>query len=178
MAQYKYLQGDGTVILAWWESLTDHQEERALLRRARGAGEVMLSRPFFHFLNFPGISAFWAREENLMVSAVVVGVLSGVKEHNPQYSFAQSLAKSLEKGGRNPVSELRFFTLQKSCNIDEFFSRISRIVSMLKGRGNVLSLANDIVHWERELRLGVDMKPMNRLAVKWANDYFSQLPKS
>ncbi len=178
MTAYRYLQGDGKILLAWWESLSNHRGERAMLRRAASPEEVMLLPPFFNFLKFPGISGFWSRQENFMASAMVVGILSRVKENAANSLFAASLAKPLEKGGKSPVSELRFSALQKSRSLGEFYTRISRIVFQLKGRANILSLANDMVHWEKELRLGKDLKPMNRLSVKWANDYFSNLPKS
>jgi len=178
MVNYRYLQGDDKPITGWWESLAGHRGERAVLRRAGRPEEVMLTTPFFHFLSFPGISSSWSKEQNLMGSAMVAAILSRVKENHSQLSFAESLAKPLEKGGKSPVSELRFSALQKSRTVDEFFTRLSRAVSLLRGKVNILSLANDIVHWERELRSGRALKPMNRLTVKWANDYFLHLPKS
>ena len=72
------------------------------------------------------------------------------------------------------MSELRFQQLQKSQTTDDFFRRVCRAVSLLKGKAPVLSLADDILHWLREHRYGPASKATDRLAVRWASDYYTE----
>jgi len=76
------------------------------------------------------------------------------------------------------MSELRFQQLQKSPTTDDFYRRIIRAIRLLDGNVNILSLANDIIHWHKEFEHQLDRHPANRLAIRWATDYFTALPKN
>ena len=108
---------------------------------------------------------------------MVASVVARVKEHDPKHSFATSLAKPREKGGNSVMSELRFQRLQTSRDEPEFFEQICRAVDLLRGRVNIPSLANDILHWLHEFRSGPASNPQNRLAVRWATDYYASFTK-
>ena len=73
------------------------------------------------------------------------------------------------------MSELRFQQLQKSRTTDDFYRRVLRAIRLLDGKVNILSLANDIIHWHREFDNQIDRKPSNRLSVCWATAYFTAL---
>ena len=71
------------------------------------------------------------------------------------------------------MSELRFQQLQKSRSSEEFFRRICRAIALLGGIANVAAVTNDILHWLKEYRTAPARKPEQRLAVRWATDYYT-----
>ena len=188
MKQYRYLESeDIQALLTWHRWLDDHRGDRARLRRAESPEDILLTDAFFHFLKKMPETDRWRK--NFLTSASVAGVLSQVKINTFQYksdkddskkvpSFARQLATAAEGKSKAPMSELRFQQLQKSKTTDDFFRRILRAVQLLKGQANIVSLANDIIHWHLEFEHQVDRVPANRLAVRWATDYFTALPKN
>lgn len=188
MNQYPYLGHDDQKALEHWHQwLDDNRGDRARLRRAEGPEDILLTDAFFHFLEKMSDTGLWRDE--MLISASVAGALSHVKNHklstsrihksketNSEYqtaSFAEQLATPIEGKNKAPMSELRFQQLQKSKTIDDFYRRILRAIRLLDGNVNILSLANDIIHWHREFEHTIDRNPNNRLAVRWANDYFT-----
>lgn len=183
MSQYQMLyREDGcNKLISWWETLEENRGERAVLRRAASADDVLLTSAFARFLKvMPG----WSEDYRLFDSAMVAGLLARVKthkekirvkNHEEENSFAKSLAME-KKGSTKPVmSELRFQQLQKSHDADEFYLRMSRALAMLGGETNLLSLADDVLLWSKEQRQSVDKNPHKRLAVRWATDYYTLL---
>ena len=163
-------------LLTWWQSLENNRAERAQLRRISNSNDVLLTPAFGKFLR--QMPAYWGvgpgeQGIGLADAAMVATVLARVKEHKEDNSFATSLAQPKEKGGKAAMSELRFQQLQKSRTEQEFFTRICRAVDLLGGRVNILSLADSILHWLTEFRFAPATRPQNRLAVKWASDYYT-----
>jgi len=171
---FHYLKDDDPDrLLAWWRSLDDNRGDRARFRRAESPDDVLLTSAFFNFLQ--AMPERWAKLQNLPVSAMVAATLSHAKPpHKGSESFAATLAAKKTGSDRPVMSELRFQQLQKSRTPDDFFRRLIRAVKLVDSNINILSLADDIGHWVNEYRYGVDAKPLNRLAVSWANDYYSQ----
>ncbi len=162
---YRYLwkNEDQRRLLSWFNWLKDNRGDRARLRRAESPDDVLLTEPFFNFLRMmPGT---WAEPKNLPVTALVAAVVAHVKEHRGGSSFAAQLSSKM--------SEMRFQQLQKSRTADEFFRRLIRAVKLAEGQVNIVSLADSIWHWMNEYRYGTELKPFDRLAVRWANDYYS-----
>lgn len=166
-------------LLAWRKSIDEKPGERARLRRAESPDDVLLSEPFFNFLQ--KMPETWSEPGHLPASALVAAVLAHANAHEKgQYetiSFAAQLATPKDSGDKPRMSELRFQQLQKSHDPTELFRRLLRAVRMLDRNVNMLSLANDILHWMHEYRKGVDRNPQNRLAFCWACDYYRALPK-
>lgn len=170
---------DLKALTAWWYWLDEpgNRGERALLRRAVNPEDIMLTPAFAHFLQ--AMPDRWSGSGNKAIqlsdTAMVASVLARVKERpeDVKLSFARSLAQPKEKGGKAAMSELRFQQLQKSRTPDDFFRRICRAVALLNGKANIASLADDILHWLREHRYGPASKAQNRLAVRWASDYYA-----
>ena len=156
---------------AWFYGLDANRGDRARLRRAESADDVLLSEPFFNFLRQMPVS--WALAHNLPVAAMIAAVLAHVKAHQGQKTFAGQLAAPKSGSDKARMSELRFQQLQKSRTPDEFFRRLIRAVNLVDGQVNILSLADSIRRWMNEYRYGTSLKPMDRLAVRWANDYYS-----
>lgn len=167
-------------IRKWHEMLDDNRGDRARLRRAESPEDVLLTDAFFHFLEHMK-STDWQQHIPLLTSATVASALSHVKTENDKAkrttSFAEQLATPLDGKSKAPMSELRFQQLQKSTSPEDFYRRIIRAIRLLNGQVNIISLANDIIHWHREFEHSVSRTPGNRLAVRWATDYFTVLSK-
>lgn len=158
-------------LTAWWHWLDDNRGERAVLRRAASADDILLTPAFARFLDLmPGC---WRTPQNLFDSAMVAGLLARVKKDEHKNSFAKALALPKQGGSKAAMSELRFLQLQKSHGPDEFFLRVSRAIALLGGHVNILSLADGILHWLLEHRRVIDREPTKRLAVRWASDYYT-----
>jgi CRISPR system Cascade subunit CasB len=179
MSHYYRLKSedDQNRLIKWWDWLGRHRGERAELKRASSGDEVLMTQAFRHFLTF--MPDHWSKPQSLFDSAMVAGLLARVEEADKgleqNFTFAGALGKP-RKGGDKPVmSELRFLQLQKSRDPEEFYRRMARALALLRGKAPVLSLADGILHWMLEYRRVVDREPMKRLAVRWANDYYSHL---
>ncbi len=165
----------------WYYWLDDNRGDRARLRRAERPEDILLTDAFFHFLQqmpdeFPE-KIF--KNQRMLVGAAVAGLITHVKENTTSSCFAQQLATSSgEKKQKPPMSELRFQQLQKSRTTGDFYRRVLRAIRLLDGKVNIPSLANDIIHWHSEFNYQVDREPAKRLAVRWATDYFTALPKN
>lgn len=174
---YLYLKDPETrrALVAWWHSLDDDRGARARLRRAQTPDDVLLTEPFFAFL--ARMPDEWSKPENLLSSTLVAAALSHVRENSEKRSFAAKLASPKEGDDRARVSELRFQQLQKSDSPGAFFRRLLRAIRLAGNNVNIGSLADSILHWMREYRFGVDREPRKRLAVRWANDYYTSIQK-
>lgn len=173
MSYYHRLQDENEqkALTAWWHWLDDNRGERAVLRRAATADDILLTPAFSKFLDF--MPEHWRTTQHLFDSAMVAGLLARVKEDNRNNTFAKALALPKQVGGKAVMSELRFLQLQKSQDPDEFFRRVSRAIALLGGNVHILSLADGILHWLLEHRRAIDREPTKRLAVRWATDYYT-----
>ncbi len=177
--QYRFLK-DGDVresLYAWWWNLQNLQKkrgDRARLRRAKRPDDLLLTEPFYHFLQV--MPSAWSEPKELITSAIIAAMLAHVEETRNGLTFAAQLATPKAIGSDRPlVSETRFQVLQKSKNPEEFFVRLVRVIQLAERKVNVISLAESILHWMKEYREGLDREPEDRLAVKWATDYYLQL---
>ncbi|WAK03951.1 type I-E CRISPR-associated protein Cse2/CasB [Methylobacter sp. YRD-M1] len=181
---------------SWHAWLGGNRGDRARLRRAESPEDILLTDAFFHFLEkMDQADPGWSQQTPMLASACIAGALSHVKtdKQTPSWihngkdktdaakkiaSFAEQLATPPEGKNKAPMSELRFQQLQKSPTIDDFYRRIIRAIRLLDGNVNVVSLANDIIHWHQEFNQPFGRHPAKRLAVRWATDYFTALPKN
>ena len=179
----------------WHIWLDDNRGDRARLRRAESPEDILLTDAFFHFLDkMDKASSNWSHTKPMLTSASIAGALSQVKSNKQapsklynskatdtpkkSASFAEQLATPTEGKSKAPMSELRFQQLQKSPTTDDFYRRIIRAIRLLGGDVNILSLANDIIHWHKEFERQLDRQPAKRLTVRWATDYFTALSKN
>jgi CRISPR system Cascade subunit CasB len=166
---------DVECLRTWCGWLDRNRGDRAQLRRAQSPEDILLSPAFSHFLNH--MPRTWVTDNKFPLTdiAMVAAVLARVKDEPPDKSmtFATALAAP-KKGSLSPImSELRFQQLQKSRTPQDFYLRICRAVQLLGGKVNIVCLADDILHWLAEYRYGPASKPDQRLAVRWATDYYT-----
>ncbi|TQE99038.1 MAG: type I-E CRISPR-associated protein Cse2/CasB [Spiribacter salinus] len=176
-------------VFAWWQRLagtTDHHEDtddggqgpdraaRAVLRRAQSPEDALLTEGFRRlWFSLPEA----ARSARMMPAwGCVAVVLSQVRQHRADKEFAAALGERLEPASDKPVfSELRFRQLQQSRTGEELLRRLRRAVHLLDNRVHVLSLADGILQWHQERTGQPAYQPERRLAVRWANAYFTQI---
>lgn len=175
MKRGKLSPGEAECIRRWWNSLDDNRGDRAQLRRAQSPDDILLTPAFAHFLQL--LPKEWVEVAMLSDLAMVAAVLARVKTDvlDERATLAKNLATPKEGGGKAVMSELRFQQLQKSRTPQDFFTRLCRAVQLLGGRANVVLLTQDILHWLAEYRYGPSSKPEQRLAVRWASDYYMQI---
>jgi CRISPR system Cascade subunit CasB len=182
---YQVLRNDTArdAVHRWWQRLHGDPAggqsalppaARAMLRRAYTVDDTLLSEGFRHL--------WFALPDNLRkgwrMSAwgAIAAVLADVDSHIAGKSFAATLGAQNEPGSGKPImSELRFSQLQHSRDLDELLRRLRRAVHLLDGKTNVVSLADDILHWHQEQTFGSDTRPQQHLPVRWATDYFTEL---
>jgi CRISPR system Cascade subunit CasB len=171
---------------------------RARLRRADSIEDILLTDAFLYFLTYMQDIAEWSDKtpQRLLTLACIAGVLSHVKEDKlspsridytkktadtpaKMASFAEQIATPLADKSKAPLSELRFQQLQKSPTLDDFYVRLIRAVHILNDQVNIVSLAEDIIDWHKEFNHIKNFRnPQNRLAVRWASDYYTVLAKN
>lgn len=175
MKRGKLSQSEAESLRRWWRSLDDNRGDRAQLRRAQSPDDILLTAAFAHFLQF--LPKEWVENMSLSDLAVVAAVLARVKTDilDERATLAKSLATPKDGGSKAAMSELRFQQLQKSRTPQDFFTRLCRAVQLLGGKANVALLTQDILHWLAEHRYGPASKPGQRLAVRWASDYYLQI---
>lgn len=181
----KISEEDASCLKRWWAGLDDKRGDRAQLRRAANADDVLLTPAFAHFLQAmpetwgagsTGKGVSLSISEMAAIAAVIARVEREPEKTDPkkrEITFAASLALPKVVGGKAAMSELRFQQLQKSRSPEDFFTRVCRAVNLLGGKANIASLADDIAHWLIEFRTGPASKPEDRLAVRWASDYYA-----
>lgn len=168
----------------WWAKLHGQGADgvtvslrgvRAELRRCHTPDDVLLTEGFRSL--WMAVTKDEAKPSGDMIAwATVAAVLADVRV-NSETSFAAALGSEREKSGKPYVSELRFSQLQKSSDSAAFLRRARRSVALLGQTTNVFSLADSVLHWHREKQGHYPEKPNQRLAVRWATDYFTALSK-
>lgn len=163
-------------VMRWWKDLEDHRGIRAELRRCESLDAVLLTE---------GFRNLWSRladagapyDRDMLAWACVAAALADVREqpHGKAGTFAQCLGTQKEKTGKPCISELRFAQLQKSRDGNSFLRRLRRALALIDKTAPVLSLTDNILHWFRELEGAEYQRPMDRLAVRWATDYFTAI---
>lgn len=165
----------------WWQQLEDNRAEWAALRRASFIDDILPTPAFFDFLTYiyADEKINFKDEKFIIGQAVVASILARVKEDlKDAKSFAKLLAKSKENSNTPVMSKLRFEKLIKSDDPEQFFIRIRRAVDLLKGRVNIISLANGILHWIHNFYQQDESKERkSHLVFKWATDYYTTVNK-
>lgn len=168
-------QGVAEIVLQWWQRIAEKDRAaRAQLRHASGPDDALLTEGFRNlwFALPPGRRG--ARDMRAWGSVAVA--LAEVNSHDAKRSVASAMGSESEAGSGKPrVSELRFQQLLRSDDLDDFLRRTRRAIRLLKRDVNVVSLADNILHWNREKGGDLTPRPSRRLAVRWANDYFTAL---
>jgi CRISPR system Cascade subunit CasB len=96
--------------------------------------------------------------------AAVAGLAAHVKSHTGGASIAQQMAAPKAPGAGARVSGLRFRRLLAVSDRDELYPLLLRVVNLLDGRVNLVSLANSTFWWNE------------RTKKDWAYEYYTTAP--
>lgn len=186
--RFYYLRDDQVrkVVATWWSRLHGVENKRSDLQQAnqRGArAELRRSKSLDAVLLTEGFRNLWQalvdtgqyRERDMLAWACVAAALAEVRQQpaNESATFARCLGEQKDKTGRPYMSGLRFAQLQKSYSGDDFLMRLRRALALINKTAPVLSLTDNILHWFHEQRDNQGARPTDRLAVRWATDYFT-----
>lgn len=159
---------DHKILTEWWQSLQEDRGERARLRRCASPEDVLL-QPAFHRLyqRFPYF--------DVQALAAVAGLVAHVKKLN-NFSFPGQLGRAKEGSDKPVLSELRFQQLLSSGDLDEFYEGLRRAIMLLDREGNILSIADAILHWSKEQqdKNQYTERPDRRFQFSWAKAYFGE----
>ncbi len=176
-----YLNGNLQEIMKWHAYLNDKsgRADRAKLRRCHSPYEILLHSPFYGFRQkFDSFLPNYLNEnERVLTLACIAGLLSHVETATEldSKSFANQLYG--EKQDKPILSELRFNKLQKTREWEDFYRQLRRCIALLRSV-NIISLADDIVHWSCDLYKESNMikNLSTRLNIYWAIEYYQNLP--
>ena len=138
----------GKILLDFWQRLANDRASRAVLRRSPTVTAVTLSPPYqrlfrrFQAAGWNSDNEAW-RNDRL---AAIVGVLAHVHE-NQAGPPGKAMSDRSPDEDRPSVSELRFSRLLESTDIDALFTGLRRVLPLMEHRIDVITLANDILHW-------------------------------
>ncbi|HOX57832.1 MAG TPA: type I-E CRISPR-associated protein Cse2/CasB [Verrucomicrobiota bacterium] len=161
-----FTEGDESsgILLAWWVELEQNRDERASLRRARSPQDVAYCPSFHRLLNQMRGQGYPLGVEGATALAVVAGVIAHVKAHTADASVAENMATPKMPGGGARVSGLRFRRILVVPDRDELYPHLVRIVRLLGGSVNLVSLANAAFWWNE------------RTKKEWAYKYYATAP--
>jgi CRISPR system Cascade subunit CasB len=174
MEQKKYLTfsqpEEREALLVWWKELDNARGDRAALRQCHNLLEVAFT-PAFHRLKMRLEPMSSIPPDHMDRLAIVAGVLSHVTpdghEKNLQRSFAVQMARPSSKGSTRKkacVSDMRFRQLLKIDNPDKLYTTMIRLVRLVGGSVDIISLANGIYWWNEQTKK------------EWAYAYYENAP--
>jgi CRISPR system Cascade subunit CasB len=161
-----FMEGDESsrLLVAWWEGLDQDRGERANLRRAAAPSEVAFISSFHQLLGRLRAQGYPLGRNAMVWLAAVAGLSAHVKSHIGGVSIARQMAMPKLPGGNARVSELRFRRLLAVADRDELYPLLLRVVRLLDGHVNLVSLANAAFWWN------------DRTKREWAYDYYATSP--
>lgn len=138
----------GAVLLRWWQGLEDNRGDRAELRRADTVLAVM-QLAAFHTIRARLLQAGLGDPRQSGRLAALVALVAHVRGSGVA---DLSLPAAFSEGDPPAVSPLRFRQLLEARSDDELFTRLRRVLPLVKEKVNVLRLANDVFYWGDEVR--------------------------
>ena len=161
-----FTEGDESsgLLISWWEALDQDRGERANLRRAASPSEVAFGPALHRLLGRLSGKGYPVGTDGTVAVAAVAGLAAHVKSHIGGASIAQQMATPKSPGAGARVSGLRFRRLLAVSDRDELYPLLLRVVRLLDGHVNLVSLANAAFWWN------------DRTKRDWAYDYYATAP--
>ena len=159
-------------LIEWSQWLDDNRGERAQLRRCEKPQDVLIQSGFHRLCKkLPN----WERED-LLALAMLAGLASHIKE-SISGSLATQLGKAKEGGDKPVMSEMRFQQLLSSDNAEALYDRLRRAIQLLRGKIDIVSLADGVFHWSRDQTDAYQELPSQRFQFVWSKAYYSEVFK-
>jgi len=161
-----FTEGDESsgLLISWWEALDQDRGGRANLRRAASPSEVAFGPAFHKLLGRLRGKGYFVGTDPTVALAAVAGLAAHVKSHIGGASIAQQMATPKSPGAGARVSGLRLRRLLAVSDRDELYPLLLRVVRLLDGHVNLVSLANAAFWWN------------HRTKKNWAYDYYATAP--
>lgn len=161
-----FTEGDDSsdLFVGWWKSLDRDRGERANLRRAASPTEVAFCPCFHRLLGQLRAQGYPLPNESASGLAAGAGLAAHVKSNLNNASFAQQMATPKKHGGSARVSGLRFRRLLAVSDRDELYPQLVRVIRLLDGKVNLVSLANAAFWWNEQTKK------------EWAYEYYATSP--
>jgi CRISPR system Cascade subunit CasB len=161
-----FIEGDESsgLLISWWEALDQDRGERATLRRAADPSGVVFGSSFHMLLGRLRGQGYPLGRDGTVALAAVAGLVAHVKSHVGGASIAQQMATPKSPGAGARVSGLRFRRLLAVSDRNELYPLLLRVVRLLDGHINLVSLANAAFWWNERTRQ------------EWAYDYYATAP--
>jgi len=139
----------GKALFRWWKALNDNRGDRAELRRCEDLLQVMQTSAFQRIrrqLVEMGLRPEDSERDRL---AAVIGLAAHVTA--PTDAEIQKalprVSEAFSEGDKPAVSPLRFRQLLDARTDDELFTRLRRVLPLVKDRVNLFDLANAVFYW-------------------------------
>lgn len=148
--QFRKEDGVGKTVYEWWQSLDNHRDERAGLRRAATLTDIPLL-PAYHrlYARVDGDRRWSAHQRDGFAAAVAL--LSHLRAESDQ-SLPLAMSDRPQGVDRNPVSELRFRRLLEASDLDTLFAGLRRALPLIGHKTAPLQLVNDVFYWGDEVK--------------------------
>jgi CRISPR system Cascade subunit CasB len=154
----------GKALCEWHESLENDRGSRARLRRAASPDEVIFEPSFHQLLTKlrPVLRVDDPRVRRDL--AALAGLAARVREHTGGIALARQMGTSgARRSSSGPaVSEQRFRRLLTTASLDARYAQLSRVIHLLGGKVDLLSLADAVCDWDAD----------PDLRQQWAYDYY------
>lgn len=144
----------GDALFRWWKALDDNRGDRAELRRCEDLLQVMQTPAFQrirrHLLEI-GLEPEDGERDRL---AAVIGLASHVASA-PDAALQKTLpplGQAFSEGDKPAVSPLRFRQMLDARTDDELFTRLRRVLPLVKNRVNLFDLVNAVFYWGDAVR--------------------------
>ncbi len=161
-----FTEGDDSsnLLVSWWEALDKNRGDRANIRRATSPAEVVFNGSFHGLLAKLRATGYPLSGMDADRIAAVAGLVAHVENHVSNDSVARQMATPKSTGGGARVSGLRFRRLLAVSDRDALYPLLIRVVRLLDGNVNLVSLANAIYWWN------------DRTKKQWAYEYYATTP--
>lgn len=172
------------IVRRWWQTMNLPPAElakahltpagsanRAILRRCATLDAVCMTEGFRDLWGALAKVDGTRGEIPIDVAAAIAAILCHVKRDEPGRSVATAAGR-LDSAGRVRVSEMRFSRLLNARSLDELVIRLRRLMPLIESAVDVALLADNIADWARQLNSKRPMKPNQRIAMRWAMEYY------
>lgn len=144
----------GDAVFRWWKSLDSNRGERAELRRCEDLLQVMQTPAFQRIrrrLIELGLKPEDSEQDRL---AAVIGLAAHVSSaaEATVHRELPGLPVAFSEDEKPAISPLRFRQLLDARDDDELFTRLRRVLPLVKERVNLFCLANDVFYWGDKVR--------------------------
>lgn len=131
------------ILCSWWNDLRDLKGEQAALRRAKSLHEIFFCSAYHRLRSSLKQGSFFFCDLRL---ALVVGVAAHIREDGPSLPALPVQAASSPTSAPL-VSALRFRSLVRLSEPEEFFRPLLRVLRLLGNEANLRLLSSDLLSW-------------------------------